>query len=90
MGENTEIQWCTHTFNGWLGCAKVSPACDFCYAERGSARLDVILNARLPNHEGVIGKALNGNTLALKDSHGGDLMEWADDLRVRQFPTGAT
>ena len=53
-------------------------------------RLDVILNARLPNHEGVIGKALNGNTLALKDSHGGDLMEWADDLRVRQFPTGAT
>lgn len=33
MGENTKIEWATHTFNPWIGCSKVSPACDHCYAE---------------------------------------------------------
>lgn len=34
MGENTKIEWATHTFNPWMGCAKVSEACRYCYAER--------------------------------------------------------
>lgn len=34
MGENTKIAWCDHTFNPWIGCTKVSPGCDHCYAER--------------------------------------------------------
>lgn len=33
MGKNSAISWCTHTFNPWIGCTKVSPACDYCYAE---------------------------------------------------------
>lgn len=33
MGENSKIEWTDHTFNPWIGCTKVSPACDFCYAE---------------------------------------------------------
>jgi protein gp37 len=33
MGENSDIQWTHHTFNPWIGCTKVSPACDHCYAE---------------------------------------------------------
>lgn len=33
MGERTAISWCDHTFNPWIGCTKVSPACDGCYAE---------------------------------------------------------
>ena len=33
MAENTKIEWATHTFNPWIGCTKVSPACDHCYAE---------------------------------------------------------
>jgi protein gp37 len=33
MGENTAISWCDDTFNPWIGCKKVSPACDGCYAE---------------------------------------------------------
>lgn len=33
MGENTKIEWADHTFNPWIGCTKVSPACDNCYAE---------------------------------------------------------
>jgi protein gp37 len=32
MAENTSISWADHTFNPWIGCTKVSPACDGCYA----------------------------------------------------------
>lgn len=33
MAENSAISWTTHTWNPWIGCSKVSPACDGCYAE---------------------------------------------------------
>ena len=33
MGENTKIEWATHSWNPWIGCQKVSAACDHCYAE---------------------------------------------------------
>ena len=33
MGADTLIEWADHTFNPWIGCTKVSPACDNCYAE---------------------------------------------------------
>jgi len=33
MGESTKIEWTDHTFNPWIGCQKVSPGCDHCYAE---------------------------------------------------------
>jgi protein gp37 len=33
MGDVTKIEWADHTFNPWIGCTKVSPACDNCYAE---------------------------------------------------------
>jgi protein gp37 len=32
MAEETGISWCHSTFNPWLGCVEVSPACDNCYA----------------------------------------------------------
>lgn len=38
MAENTSIEWCDHTFNPWVGCTKVSPGCDHCYAEGWSKR----------------------------------------------------
>lgn len=34
MGAQTEIAWCDSTFNPWIGCTKISPGCDHCYAER--------------------------------------------------------
>jgi len=34
MAENSRIEWTDHTFNPWIGCTKVSPACHNCYAER--------------------------------------------------------
>jgi protein gp37 len=33
MGTDSKIEWTTHTFNPWIGCQKVSPGCDRCYAE---------------------------------------------------------
>lgn len=32
MAKETKIEWADSTFNGWIGCTKVSPACDHCYA----------------------------------------------------------
>lgn len=34
MAANSNIEWTDHTFNPWIGCTKVSPGCDHCYAER--------------------------------------------------------
>lgn len=34
VAENSKIEWTDHTFNPWMGCTKVSPACKNCYAER--------------------------------------------------------
>ncbi len=38
MGEITAIKWTDHTFNGWWGCVKISPACTHCYAATFAAR----------------------------------------------------
>jgi protein gp37 len=38
MAENSKIEWTDHTFNPWIGCTKVSPACDHCYAEAWNKR----------------------------------------------------
>ena len=37
MGEKSKIEWCDNTFNPWIGCQKVSPGCDNCYAEAQNA-----------------------------------------------------
>ena len=38
MAENTKIEWADHTFNPWIGCTKVGPGCDHCYAEAWDRR----------------------------------------------------
>ena len=42
MAENTKIEWADHTFSPWLGCTKVSPACDNCYAEAWAKRSGLV------------------------------------------------
>lgn len=32
MADHSKIEWTDATFNPWIGCTKVSPACDHCYA----------------------------------------------------------
>ena len=38
MAETTGISWTDATWNPWIGCTKVSPGCDHCYAERDMSR----------------------------------------------------
>jgi len=40
----TKIEWCDYTINPVVGCSKISPGCDNCYAERFAAR-----HAKNPN-----------------------------------------
>ncbi len=42
MGENSRIEWTDHTFNPWVGCTKISPGCDNCYAEGWSKRSGMV------------------------------------------------
>jgi protein gp37 len=39
MAENSGISWTDHTFNPWIGCQRVSPACENCYAETSRTTL---------------------------------------------------
>jgi protein gp37 len=50
MSANSKIEWTDHTFNPWIGCTKVSPACDHCYAEVStpSRTLGVVWGAGQP------------------------------------------
>lgn len=38
MAKDSLIEWTDHTFNPWVGCTKVSSACDNCYAESWAKR----------------------------------------------------
>lgn len=38
MAAETKIAWAKSTFNPWIGCTKVSPDCDACYAEAHDRR----------------------------------------------------
>lgn len=40
MGDTSGIAWTTSTFNPWIGCTKVGPGCDHCYAENWDARFN--------------------------------------------------
>jgi protein gp37 len=33
MAENSNIAWTDNTLNPWMGCQRVSPGCERCYAE---------------------------------------------------------
>ncbi len=43
MGKNSGIQWTDNTFNPWMGCTKVSPGCEHCYAEADRKRRGQLL-----------------------------------------------
>lgn len=38
MADHSKIEWTDATFNPWIGCTKVSPGCDHCYAEAWDRR----------------------------------------------------
>jgi protein gp37 len=43
MGEVSAISWTDATFNPWIGCTRVSPACELCYAARDNQRRHWVL-----------------------------------------------
>jgi len=75
MGENSKIEWTDHTFNPWVGCTKVSPGCDHCYAEAWSKRSGLVQwgnNPRRRTSESNWQKPLkwNDQARAFKGEHG--------------------
>lgn len=52
MAETTGIAWTKSTVNFWIGCTKLSPACDGCYAEHAtpSRTMRVEWGAGKPRH----------------------------------------
>jgi len=49
----SKIQWCDKTINPVIGCKKISPACDNCYAITMSRRLQ---SMKLRGYDGVVAK----------------------------------
>jgi protein gp37 len=45
MADETGIAWCDSTINLWIGCTKLTAACDNCYAEKLGRRFGVEWNA---------------------------------------------
>lgn len=64
MAMNSNIEWTDHTFNPWWGCAKVSPGCDNCYAERDAQRFS-------PGLWGV-----KANRRFFQNAHWQELLRW--------------
>jgi len=66
--EGTKISWADLTMNPWIGCTKVSPACDHCYAEDlATNRLGVEWGpgaARRRTAPGTWGKVARWNRIA--------------------------
>lgn len=52
MSENSKIEWTDHTFNPWIGCARVSPGCDHCYAavSTPARTMNIAWGASVPRH----------------------------------------
>ena len=42
MAETTGIEWADRTWSPWVGCQRVSPACDHCYAEAWAKRSGLV------------------------------------------------
>jgi protein gp37 len=76
VSENSPIEWTDHTFNPWWGCAKVSPACDFCYAERDAKRYQPTVN-----YWGV-----DAPRREFLDQHWNAPLRWNRAARERQQP----
>lgn len=72
MGENSKIQWTHHTFNAWLGCAKVHAGCTNCYAETEQA---VVMRKGGRVHWGEVWQG--GDRVVVADSTWAKPITWA-------------
>ena len=72
MAKNSHIEWTHHTFNPWWGCAKVSPACQNCYAD---------LWARRMGHD-LWGKSASRRFFT--DAHWKELLDWNEEAQAER------
>ncbi len=87
MGDLTGIGWAHRTHNFWIGCTKVSPECDNCYAEKNEIRWQRVIwghgQPRYRPSEATLAKPYTWNRQAEREGarqrvFGGSLMDWAD------------
>lgn len=70
MADKSKIEWTDATFNPWVGCTKVSPACDHCYAESWAKRSGMVQWGNAPRRRTSVAnwnKPLKWNRQAEKD-----------------------
>lgn len=61
-GENSGIEWTSHSFNPWVGCVKISPGCANCYAEAFDKRVGGVHLAAAGGPEGApLGRERSSN-----------------------------
>lgn len=95
MAEQSAISWTDATYNPWIGCTKVSPGCDHCYAARDNERRKWVSAwgaerrrtktagaVRKWNKDaGISGKPLRVFCASLADVFDNEVpQEWRDDL----------
>lgn len=73
MGEETKIEWCDHTFNPFIGCTKVSPGCDNCYAE-----------AMMDKRYGRVKWGPHGERVRTSEANWKQPLRWANKARAAQ------
>lgn len=72
MSDATQIEWTDSTWNPVTGCSKITPGCDFCYAERFSERF-----------RGVPGHPFeNGFDLTLRPDRVTQPLQWKKPRRI--------
>lgn len=79
---DTNIEWADKTWNPVVGCTKISPGCDHCYAERMACRL--ASNPQTPQYQDVVsldGKSWNGKT-RLAESAPMQPLKWRKPCRI--------
>jgi protein gp37 len=72
VSENSNIEWCDHTFNPWTGCEAISPGCDHCYADAWARRAGREFHVRKRTTESYWRQPLKWqrNATAFFDLHG--------------------
>ena len=81
MGAVTAISWCDHTWNPWIGCTRVSPACDGCYA-------DALMGAEGRHKRATWGGPGKGAGTRSRTKTGADPIRWnraAEEAGTRPF-----
>jgi protein gp37 len=82
MGQDSKIEWTTHSWSPWRGCSKVSPGCAHCYAETLSKRNPAVLGVWGPDGTRVVAAEASWRNVLAWDRAAAKVRE-----RHRVFPS---